>query len=128
MKKLILLAGVASLAACAEPAVEEEAPAVDDAAMEAVAEEESMAGTYDVNWPDGATSQTVMNEDGTWSSMDEEGNPIGGTYAENEEGQTCFMMEGEEDRCWTDGETDEDGWTTSTDGDGVTITYRRAEA
>lgn len=125
MKKLILLAGVATLAACSEPAVEE-APAEDAAVEEAVAEE-SAAGTYDVNWPDGTTSQTVMNDDGTWSSMDADGNPISGTYADNEEGQTCFSMEGEEDQCWTDGETDADGWTTSTAGDGTVITYRRVD-
>lgn len=127
MKKLILLAGVAALASCGEPAATNDAaPAENDMAMEAMDAEESMAGTYDVRWEDGTTSQTVMNEDGTWSSTDADGNAIGGTYAMNDEGQTCFSMEGEEDRCWTDGETDAEGWVSSSDGE-TTITYRRAQ-
>ena len=128
MKKLILLAGVAALASCGEPAATNEAaPEADDTTMESMAaEEESMAGTYDVRWEDGTTNQTVMNEDGTWSSTDADGNAIGGTYAMNEAGQTCFSMEGEEDRCWTDGDTDAEGWISSSDGE-TTITYRRAQ-
>lgn len=129
MKKLILLAGVAALASCGDTATEEAAPAevVEDGMMEPAAEEESMAGTYEVTWPDGTTSTTVINEDGTWTGTGADGTEVSGTYAMNDAGQTCFMQEGEEARCWTDGETNEDGSINSTDDAGTAITYRRVD-
>ncbi|MCM8557296.1 hypothetical protein [Sphingomicrobium sediminis] len=130
MKKLVLLAGALTLAACnnADSAADE-APA-EDMAMEAddgAAEEESMAGTYEVTWPDGSTSVTTVSEDMTWSAVGEDGETVSGTISENEEGQTCFAQDGSDEapRCWTNSEAAEDGSWQSTDQDGTTITVRR---
>lgn len=125
MKKLILLAGVTALAACsaneAEDATTEE-EAVEETAMEA-AEGPGMVGTYTVYNPEGEMVGTAMhNADGTYmfDAADEAEEDGSGTW-ENRDGMMCAdgtEAEGEEDtgpRCWTPGETGEDGrmmWTS----------------
>ena len=74
MKKLILLAGIAALAACTgkEPAAEEtataEAPAAAVAAAPAVG---PTPGSYDVTGPDGTKLVATLMADGTYVDRDD---------------------------------------------------------
>lgn len=123
MKKLILLAGVAALGACADSATNDAATnemLMENAAVEV--EGPGAAGTYAVFGADGeAYGTAVHNADGTYTSTDAEGNAEpGGTWA-NVDGKLCIdetEAEGEEDTgttCWTPGDTDAEGrtiWTS----------------
>ncbi|MCM8557298.1 hypothetical protein [Sphingomicrobium sediminis] len=121
MKKLILMAGAATLAACSPAAEEEAAPAeepVEEAAMEA--EGPGMVGTYTMTAEDGSAFGTAThNADGTYVWNDADGSTGTGTW-ENVDGALCVNgdeAEGEEDSgvtCWTPGETGEDGRTAWT--------------
>ncbi|MBW0144666.1 hypothetical protein [Sphingomicrobium clamense] len=137
MKKLILLAGVASLAACADTAVEEEAPA-EDAAMEAMAEEEAptapdggpMAGSYSLRDMDGnETGVTTINEDGTYTYVDADGTEVSGTMTMD--GDTaCFDPDGDDPAvCYPNGGMTEEGEWIRVDPDGNEVgTIVRLEA
>ncbi len=122
MKKLILLAGVASLAACGGA----EAPAETEAPAEVATGPE--AGLYEVTTAEGQVARTQMNADGTYSDIvDGEASGTGKwTWAD---GKTCFTSdeEGSEESCWTDGDTAEDGSWTATGPNGETVTVRPVE-
>lgn len=127
MKKIIVLAGCAVLAACSGG----ETPAEPDAetmTAEAPAED-SMAGTYDVTNADGSTGTTTIDADGNYTSTAADGTVATGTVA-RVNGQTCFNSseEGSAPDCWTDGEPAADGSWVATSDDGVKVTVRqRAE-
>lgn len=122
MKKFFLLAGVASLAACSQPAPEavEEEPAVEEVAVS------DDVGTYDVTDADGNSWQTVINADGTYANSTE-GEDSNGSWRRDEEGKMCFTSaaEGAEESCWTDSEPGEDGSWVATGPEGETVTVRR---
>ena len=125
MKKIFLFAGAATLAACTPNDGDDAAAedAADDTAMveDAAAEGPGMVGTYTVYNPDGEMMGTaVHNADGTFTWDGADGEDGSGTW-ENRDGMMCAdatEAEGEEDegpRCWTPGETDENGrmvWTS----------------
>ena len=130
MKKLIAIASIAALAACAQPAEQAPAPAETTATAAAPAEMTAadMAGTYDAKYPDGTTHVVVINADGTFSDTDPAGVATTGTFA-LKDGKTCFDPEGDApEACWTDGEPDAAGVFTATAPDGtvVTVTPRAA--
>lgn len=135
MKKMILLAGVAMLAACggndaAEEAATEDA-AEDTAMMEdASADGPGQVGTYTVYNAEGELDGTaVHNADGTYSWTGADGETGEGTW-QNMDGKLCMdaaEAEGEEDTgiyCYTMGETGADGRTMWTgDGEDGEVVY-----
>lgn len=136
MKKLILLTGALTLAACA--AENDEAEMVDgdgDMVVEEtteVTDGPGMAGTYTLYNAEGELDGTATNRaDGTfsWTTPEGEVTENAGTW-ENRDGMMCVDVteaEGEEDTgvtCWTRGEAGEDGrvaWTS--DGDEPETVY-----
>ena len=117
MKKLILLAGIAALAACSgkEPAAEE-TTAAEVAAAPAVT---ATPGSYDVTGPDGAKLVATLMADGTYVDRDEAGKVLEkGTWA-TKDGKTCFDDEGDKaEVCYTDSAPAADGSFTATEADG----------
>ena len=123
MKKLILLAGIATLCACSsqEPAAEEtaaaEAPAAEVAAAPAAAETPA-AGSYDVTNPDGSKGITTLMADGSYVDRDAADKVVAkGTWA-MKDGKTCFTPEGKPDECYTESARAADGSFTATGADG----------
>jgi len=133
MKKLVLVALAASLAACQSEPVEE--PVVEETAEPApvvTAANGSPAGTYEVTAADGTVTSTTINDDGTYVDMDAEGAVIAeGTWA-TVDGKTCFTptTEGVEAMCYTESAPVEDGSFTATPdaGDPVTVKPAATEA
>jgi len=125
MKKIMTLAACAALAACSQA----EAPAEEEAVVEAPVEEESMAGAFEATAEDGSTSTTVLDADGNYTETAADGTVSSGTVA-MVNGQTCFNSseEGAAPDCWTDGEAAEDGSWVATNDDGVSVTVRKVEA
>lgn len=118
MKRIIIAAGVLALAACQQPAPQEE-PAVEEVTEAAVVEG---AGTFDYAATDGSGGgRIVMNEDGTYADT-YEGETTTGKWSAAD-GQTCFTPdeEGAAEACWTDGEPGEDGSFVSTSPEGMTV-------
>lgn len=127
MKKIIAIASIAVLAACAEaeaPAPEEE----EVAAAEPAANEGP--GTFEVTYADGSVGTLTTAEDGTFSAT--LGDQSGTGAVTQEDGKICFDPEGDDPEqptnCWTNSEVGEDGSWTSTSDDGETVTVRRVEA
>ena len=122
MKKLILLAGIAALAACTgkERAAEEtataEAPAAAVAAAPAVG---PTPGSYDVTGPDGTKLVATLMADGTYVDRDEAGKVLEKGKWAAKGGKTCFDDEGDKaEVCYTDSAPAADGSFTATEADG----------
>ena len=122
MKKLILLAGIAALAACTskEPAAEEtaaaEAPAAAVAAAPAVT---ATPGSYDVTGPDGTKLVATLMADGTYVDRDEAGKVLEKGKWAAKDGKTCFDDEGDKaEVCYTDSAPAADGSFTATEANG----------
>ncbi|MCB2082986.1 MAG: hypothetical protein H6920_04205 [Sphingomonadaceae bacterium] len=129
MKKLILMAGCAALAACSG-AKEDAAPEGDAAATTAEAPaEDSMAGTYEATAADGTVITTTIDAEGNYVDTVDGKQTGSGTVAVAKNGQTCFNSSeaGAAPECWTDGEKAEDGSWTATNDDGESVTVRKVE-
>lgn len=132
MKKLIAIASIAALAACqSEPAEEPVAEETVTEAPETVAVANgSPPGSYEATAADGTVMTTVINEDGTYTDSDAEGNVVAeGSWAVVD-GKTCFTptTEGVEAMCFTESEPAEDGSFTATPDEGDPVTVRPAAA
>lgn len=137
MKKLILLASLAALAACSKP---EEATAPPEAAasetmpMDAgttAAEADPNAiqpGSYDVVDKDKKSTTLMIAADNSYTFTDDKG-PHKGTVA-MKDGKACY--DPEEDKvptmCWTSAKPGADGSWTATSDDGQAVTVKRAAA
>ncbi len=116
MKKLILIAGIATLAACSKPEPAPEAPV--EAAAPATAQMEidgkPMTGTFDISSADGKqTMVQTVNEDGTVVSVEGD-KTTNGTWTSTGPGNFCITNEGEaQASCYTT-TVAEDGVMTST--------------
>ncbi|TNE47128.1 MAG: hypothetical protein EP341_09480 [Sphingomonadales bacterium] len=127
MKKLIAAASVLAIAACSQPAPEEEA-------VEEVVEEAAPAvggpGTYEVTYADGSVGMLTTSEDGTFSVT--LGDQTGSGTVSEADGKVCFDPDGDDPEqpttCWTPSAPAEDGSWTSTSDDGETVTVRPVEA
>ena len=122
MKKLILLAGIAALAACSgkEPAAEEtaaaEAPAAEVATAPGVT---ATPGSYDVTGPDGAKLVATLMADGTYVDRDLTDKVIEKGKWAVKDGKTCFDDDGDKaEVCYTDSAPAADGSFTATEADG----------
>lgn len=132
MKKLFAVSLAMALAAC-NGASEE---AADDAADTDTAESASdmlegdapgfeavAPGTYQVTRAGGEVDFIQIHPGMTFSRVDAEGNATGGSIF-MKDGNTCFLAEGtQEEACFADGPTQEDGsmQTTSEAGDVSTV-------
>lgn len=133
MKKLILLAAVASLAACADNDADEAVvtgePMAEAAPAAPVADPAlaNAAGTYEMTAPDGTVMMRNVNADGTYTTQ------VDGTAAETGmvrlDGEAmCYDPEGPDpESCWTAGEVAADGSFAVTDAVGGTMTVRRTD-
>lgn len=132
MKKLIAIASIAALAACqSEPAEEPVAEETVTEAPEAVTVANGSApGTYEATAADGTVMTTVINEDGTYTDSDAEGNVVAEGNWAVVDGKTCFTptTEGVEAMCFTESEPAEDGSFTATPDEGDPVTVRPAAA
>ena len=122
MKKLILLAGIAALAACAskEPAAEDTAAAEAPAAAVAAAPAGAPTpGSDAVTGPDGSTLVATLMADGTYVDRDEAGKVLEKGKWAAKGGKTCFDDEGDKaEVCYTDSAPAADGSFTATEADG----------
>jgi hypothetical protein len=137
MKKLLLVAGFAALAACGqkqEPAASEDtnatvaeadANAADANAAGMVTANGSLPGTYEVTMKDGSKGQSTLNPDGTYVDKDSDGSESKGTW-NVAGGKTCFDPEGDEGpTCYTETSTAADGSFTATPDKGDPVTVKK---
>jgi hypothetical protein len=121
MKKFVLLAGVALLAACSqkEDAAAPEAAATEAMPMDAGTASAAVAdgiqpGKYDVVDPDGKAMVTEVMADGTYQDWTDGKVTEKGTVAVKD-GKTCFDPEGDEgETCFADSTPAADGSFTAT--------------
>lgn len=131
MKKLILLAGVATLAACGDTATEEAAPA-EDMAMEAetadVADNGYTMRSYSWSGPEGQTMVMSIDANGNYIT-DADGNHYDhGTATLNDEGKICFESAMDQpDGCWTYSDLEVGGSMDSMSDEGETVTVTRTD-
>jgi len=122
MKKFVIVASIALLAACGAKKDTTAEPAVSESAIEtAAAAPTPTPGIYDVTAPDGKKSTTELMADGLYADKDAAGKVLAkGTWA-MKDGKTCFMPEGKPDECYTESARAADGSFTATDAKGVTV-------
>lgn len=126
MRKFVLLAAPLALAACAQEAEVEEAPAAEEAEVAAVTTANGTVTpmTGEVANADGPQGLSTLNADGTYQDLDAEGATVAeGTWAVVD-GKTCFTptTEGADGECWTESEPAEDGSFTATSDEGAEVT------
>lgn len=117
MKRLIVLAATAVLAACSQGG---EQTATEAAQIGNTTEG---AGLFDYASADGtATGRMDMRVDGTYTDYQDGAEPRTGTWYANES-QTCMKddAEGAVETCWVDSEPDENGTFTSTSPNGAVV-------
>jgi hypothetical protein len=134
MKKLLLIAGFAALAACGqkqEPAATEDANAMtadagatdSNAAMTTA--NGSLPGTYEVTMKDGSKGQSTLNADGTYVDKNSDGTESKGTW-NVAGGKTCFDPEGDDGpTCYTETSAAADGTFTATPDKGDPVTVKK---
>ena len=136
MKKLMMVAAVAMLAACSQ-AEEEPAAEVAEAAPEPVevmaADGQPAPGKYRVTTSEGEVFNEELSPDGTYVQMDDDGNVVEtGTWEQKSPEEYCYTVdeqyrdEGDtgEQQCNSEG-IGEDGVWTSTNPEGNTATVER---
>ena len=129
MKNLMMIAALASLAACSqqtEKATETETAPI-EAAVTAETDSTSFVGEYDVKMADGKMGKTRINEDGTFVDTGPDGMEMKGKFA-LKDGKECFDADGvEPELCWTSAKPGADGSFTSTNDKGETVTVTPAK-
>lgn len=123
MKKFVVLAGVALLAACGsqqeaaapEAAASDAAPAAPAAAAPATG---PTPGSYDVTTPEGGKEVTTLMADSTYVTRDAGDKVIDKGKWAMKDGKTCFMPETGGENCFTDSAPAADGSFTATDAEG----------
>lgn len=127
MRKIVMIAGLAALAACSKPA--EEPAAAPAEATSAAAAAASPAGTYTVTNADKTTGTLVIAADNSYTFA------VGDTTAKGvvtpkDDKVACYDPEGDKDPtvCWTNEPPAADGsWTAKSD-DGQTVSVVRQPA
>jgi ABC-type Fe3+-hydroxamate transport system substrate-binding protein len=131
MKKLILIAAIATLSACSKPTEDTPAPAETNASEAApTMTAADIAGTYDAKYPDGTTHVVEITPDGAYTDTDANGLATKGMWSWKD-GGSCFDPDGDAAAvCWTDSKPDANGVFTATAPDGtvVTVTPRAKSA
>jgi hypothetical protein len=128
MRKIVLIAGLVTLAACSKPA---EAPAAVESSAAAVADasaaaSESPAGDYTFVDKDKKAGKVSIAADNTYTVTWPDGTSQKGVVAQKD-GKACYDPEGDKDptMCWTNGKPAEDGTWVATNDDGVAVTVTR---
>ncbi|MCM8557297.1 hypothetical protein [Sphingomicrobium sediminis] len=106
MKKLILLAGAAMMAACSPAAEDEAAPAeevTEDASMEAAGDTSLLGTTWTFTDPDGNEVIETIDADGNYIADSTDGAHLDHGTMRMVDGQGCFTsaMNDEGEICWT---------------------------
>lgn len=133
MRKLIALAGVAVLAACSQPDTPAEPAATEEVADAGpvAADGQPTPGMYKVTNADGTVIMVDVREDGTYSTMDADGNVTDtGKWDQKSPELYCETSdgEGEVERCYEE-YLDENGVYMSKDPQtGAVSTVERVEA
>ena len=137
MKRIVLVAALATLAACqqqeAAPAPEASAeaaatPAADTGPL--AADGKSPVGMYEITTGDGQVFREEVRADGTYTDTDEDGKVVEtGKWVQKSPSQFCSTSDeaGATERCNTEG-VDAAGVWTSTNPDGKTATVKRIES
>lgn len=129
MKKVVIIAALATLAACSQKT--EKAAEADTAPVEAatatVTDSASLTGDFDVKMADGKMAKTTINADGTYVDTGPDGKETKGKFA-MKDGKECFDADGDEaEICWTSTKPGADGSFTSTSDKGETVTVTPAK-
>jgi len=132
VKKLLLLATLATLSACSQKAEESKEPAAaptETAAPAPAVNPGTAPGSYDVKMADGTTASTVINADGTYVDTDAAGKTVKKGKFAHKDGKDCFDPDGDEaEACWALSPVAADGSFTATapDGTAVTVTPKKS--
>ncbi|MGX7951927.1 hypothetical protein ACWPM1_05100 [Tsuneonella sp. HG249] len=136
MKRIVLVAALATLAACqqeAAPAPEattEAAAAVPEAAAGTVAADgKASTGKYQVTTAEGLVFTEEVKADGTYVQTDKDGKVVEtGKWVQKSPTEYCTTKdeEGAKEKCNTEGVDDKGVWT-STNSEGQTATVVRLE-
>lgn len=115
MKKFMIVAACAALAACGSNE-EAETPVVTDATATApagttdTATASQMAGTYEVTMDDGTVVRQTVNADGTYVDSDMQGTELDRGTWRQEGDQLCYDPDGNDpEECFTGGTPGPDG-------------------
>ncbi|ANY20035.1 hypothetical protein A6F68_01520 [Tsuneonella dongtanensis] len=136
MKRLIMVAALATLAGCSQsetaPAPEAEATAEAPVAAAAplAADGKATPGMYKITTSDGMTFMEEVKADGTYVQTDADGKVVEtGKWVQKSPTEYCTTKdgEGEVEKCNTEG-IDADGKWFSTNSEGKTATVERVEA
>lgn len=133
MKRIMLLAGVMTIAACsqsdtaAEP--EATAEATEAAAAPVGADGGPASGSYKITTATGEVYMEEVKADGTFTSTGPDGETKTGTWEQKTPELYCTTLDedGAEQKCHTETVGDDGVWT-STDPDGETVTVERVTA
>lgn len=134
MKRIVLIAAVAAVAACSKPAPEpaattEAAAAPAPAAEVLAADGKSPVGSYKVTNAEGKTMTEVLNADGTYTSTDASGKVVEtGKWVQNSPTRYCYTKDEKDAKevCNTEGIDAKGAWF-STNPEGKTATVVRIE-
>ena len=129
MKKLILLAGAALLAACGDR--QANAPEAEDANVAAAEAPAEVMSLHETTWTftrDGKAIQESIDASGNYIANSGDEHVDHGTYA-MKDGKACFTsaMTDEGEVCWTVQETQVGETVTTTSDKGETLEVTRAE-
>ena len=137
MKKIMLVAALATVTACsetapdAEPAATEEVAAADPAAPAEVmaADGQSPVGSYKITLEDGSVMTEELKADGTYASMKDGKVVETGKWNQKTPEQYCYTKdeEGAVEECNVEG-LDANGVWTSKDPEGNVVTVERVTA
>ena len=124
MKHIVLMSGLALLAACSKPAPTAEVATAPTASTSEVAAAMNAApppGTYQVNMPDGTTRTTTIKADGTYVDI-ANGKEVEKGKVAGRDGKTCFTPTTGAETCLTNNPPSPDGSWTATDAKGEKYT------
>lgn len=131
MRKLVLIAAVAALAACNQNKAEP-APAASEtaAATPAALTMADRAGTYTYDDGKGQSGTSVMNTDGSYTDTSTDGKMVEtGTWKIGDAGKICFDPKGDDpkepNRCYAMGEPGPDGMMDATGDDGGVVKVKK---
>ena len=124
MKKIVMLCGLAVLAACSQAETTPEAEATEAAAEAPAAAWALEAGTYEYTRSDGVSGVNTVAADGTFSNAVEGGDVETGTWGQEGELSCLTPAEGDK-RCYTFTTPDAEGNFTGTMESGVTVEVRK---